>query len=94
MAEEDLRIETSYPFNEVTAVFLLNNFRYHHTSHSDEPLSYQDDRWSNYVIIIVQLQLIHTCTLYLRISYTFLVPVIAWSILLDPPFVIYVIYFL
>ena len=94
IAEEDLWIETSYPFNEVTAVFLLNNFRYHHTSHSDEPLSYQDDRWSNYVIIIVQLQLIHTCTLYLRISYTFLVPVISWSILLDPPFVIYVIYFL
>ena len=28
-AEEDLRIETSYPFNEVTAVFLLNNPRYH-----------------------------------------------------------------
>ena len=26
--EEDLRIETSYPFNEVTAVFLLNNPRY------------------------------------------------------------------
>ena len=39
-AEEDLRIETSYPFNEVTAVFLLNNPHYHHTSHSDEPLSY------------------------------------------------------
>ena len=37
---EDLRIKTSYPFNEVTAVFLLNNPRYHHTSHSDEPLSY------------------------------------------------------
>ena len=29
IAEEDLRIETSYPFNEVTAVFLLNNSRYH-----------------------------------------------------------------
>ena len=42
IAEEDLRIETSYPFNEVTAVFLLNNPRYHHTSHSDEPLSYQE----------------------------------------------------
>ena len=28
-AEKDLRIETSYPFNEVTAVFLLNNPRYH-----------------------------------------------------------------
>ena len=27
-AEEDLWIETSYPFNEVTAVFLLNNPRY------------------------------------------------------------------
>ena len=27
-AEEDLRIETSYPFNEVTAVFLLNNPHY------------------------------------------------------------------
>ena len=40
IAEEDLRIETSYPFNEVTAVFLLNNPRYHHTSHSNEPLSY------------------------------------------------------
>ena len=40
IAEEDLRIKTSYPFNEVTAVFLLNNPRYHHTSHSDEPLSY------------------------------------------------------
>ena len=38
---EDLRIETSYPFNEVTAVFLINNPRYHYTSHSDEPLSYQ-----------------------------------------------------
>ena len=37
---EDLWIKTSYPFNEVTAVFLLNNPRYHHTSHSDEPLSY------------------------------------------------------
>ena len=32
----------SYPFNEVTAVFLLNSPRYHHTSHSDEPLSYHD----------------------------------------------------
>ena len=39
IAEEDLRIETFYPFNEVTVVFLLNNPRYHHTSHSDEPLS-------------------------------------------------------
>ena len=39
-AEEDLQIQTSYPFNEVTAVFLLNNPRYHHTSHSNEPLSY------------------------------------------------------
>ena len=29
IAEEDLRIETSYPFNEVTAVFLLNNPCYH-----------------------------------------------------------------
>ena len=35
IAEEDLRIETSYPFNEVTAVFLFNNSRYHHTSHMD-----------------------------------------------------------
>ena len=40
IAEEDLRIEASYPFNEVTAVFLLNNPCYHHTSHSDEPLLY------------------------------------------------------
>ena len=40
IAEEDQRIETSYPFNEVTAVFLLNNSCFHHTSHSDEPLSY------------------------------------------------------
>ena len=39
-AEEDLRVETSYPFNEVTAVFLLNIPHYHHTSHSNEPLSY------------------------------------------------------
>ena len=37
IAEEDLRIETSYPFNKVTGVFLLNNSRFHHTSHSDEP---------------------------------------------------------
>ena len=29
IAEEDLRIEKSYSFNEVTAVFLLNNPRYH-----------------------------------------------------------------
>ena len=29
IAEEDLWIETSYPFNGVTAVFLLNNPRYH-----------------------------------------------------------------
>ena len=42
IVEEDQRIKTSYPFNEVTAVLLLNNPRYHHTSHSDEPLSYQD----------------------------------------------------
>ena len=41
IAEEDLRIETSYPFNEMTAVFPLNNPRYHHTSHSVELLSYQ-----------------------------------------------------
>ena len=27
-AEEDLRIETSYPFNKVTAVFLLDNYRF------------------------------------------------------------------
>ena len=26
IAEEDLRIETSYPFNKVTAVFLLHNY--------------------------------------------------------------------
>ena len=30
IAEEDLWRETSYPFNEVTAVFLLNNPRYQH----------------------------------------------------------------
>ena len=30
IAEEDLRIKTSYPFNEVTAVHLLNNPRYQH----------------------------------------------------------------
>ena len=29
IAEEDLRIETPYPFNEVTAVLLLNNPLYH-----------------------------------------------------------------
>ena len=40
IAEEYLRIETSYPFNEVTAVLLLNKPHYHHTSHSDEPLLY------------------------------------------------------
>ena len=39
-AEEDLRIETSCPLNEVTAVFMFKNLCYHHTSHSDEPLSY------------------------------------------------------
>ena len=39
-AEEDLRIETSCPLNEATAVFMLKNLCYHHTSHSDEPLSY------------------------------------------------------
>ena len=39
-AEEDLWMQTSHPFNEVTAVFLLNNPCYHHTSHSNEPLSY------------------------------------------------------
>ena len=39
-AEEGLQIKMSYPFNEVTAVFLLKNPHYHHTSHSDEPLSY------------------------------------------------------
>ena len=27
----------------MTAVFLLNNSRFHHTSHSDEPLSYHVD---------------------------------------------------
>ena len=32
IAEEDLWIKTF--------VFLLNNSRFHHTSHSDEPLSY------------------------------------------------------
>ena len=32
IAEEDLQIETSYPFNEVTAVFLLNTHRYQNTS--------------------------------------------------------------
>ena len=41
-AEEDLWIETSCPFNEATAVFMLKNLCYHHTSHSDEPLSYQE----------------------------------------------------
>ena len=40
-AEEDLRIETSCPLNEATAVSMLKNLCYHHTSHSDEPLSYQ-----------------------------------------------------
>ena len=36
-----LRIETYCPLNEATAVFMLKNLCYHHTSHSDEPLSYQ-----------------------------------------------------
>ena len=49
IAEEDLRIKTSYPFNEVTAVFLLNNPRYHHTSHSAEP----------YHIIFILVYLLH-----------------------------------
>ena len=42
-AEEDLRIKTSCPLNEATAVFMLKNLCYlcYHTSHSDEPLSYQ-----------------------------------------------------
>ena len=40
-AEEDLRMETSCPLNEATAVFMLKNLCYHHTSHSDEPLSYR-----------------------------------------------------
>ena len=56
IAEEDLRIETSYPFNEVTAVFLLNNPRYHHTSHSDEPLSYHF-----YTCLSVALVYFYTC---------------------------------
>ena len=30
IAEEDQRIETSYPFNEVTAVFLLNESCFHY----------------------------------------------------------------
>ena len=40
IAEEDVRIETSYPFNDVTAVFLLNNHRYHVTLHArgEKPL--------------------------------------------------------
>ena len=29
LAEKDLRIKTSYPLNEVTAAFLLNNPSYH-----------------------------------------------------------------
>ena len=41
-AEEDLRIETSCPLNEATAVLMLKNLCYHHTSHSDEPLSYHE----------------------------------------------------
>ena len=28
IAEEDLQIEMSYPFNKVTAVFLLGNYRF------------------------------------------------------------------
>ena len=31
IAEEDLRIETSYPFNKVTAVFLFDNPCYQNT---------------------------------------------------------------
>ena len=31
IAEEDLRIETSYPFNKVTVVFLLDNYRFSYT---------------------------------------------------------------
>ena len=53
IAEEDLRIETPYPFSEVTAVFLINNPRYHHTSHSDEPLSYQHTECIENSIIIL-----------------------------------------
>ena len=30
IAEEDLPIETSYPFNKVTDVFLLDNYRFFH----------------------------------------------------------------
>ena len=32
IAEKDLRIETSYPFNKVTAVFLLDNYRFSWTT--------------------------------------------------------------
>ena len=32
IAEEDLQIETSYPFNKVTAVFLLDNYCFRHIS--------------------------------------------------------------
>ena len=52
-------IETSYPFNEVTAVFLLNNPRYHHTSHSDEPLSYHWNGPLKHHIFIFQYSIHH-----------------------------------
>ena len=32
-AEEDLRVKTSYPFNEVTSIFLLNNPLYDMYAH-------------------------------------------------------------
>ena len=35
IVEEDLRIKMSYPFNEVNAVFLLNNPHYHQTKACD-----------------------------------------------------------
>ena len=49
IAEEDLRIETSYPFNELTAVFLLNNSCYQY-----------DDSWVSFYAILQMLLTILT----------------------------------
>ena len=55
IAEEDLRIETSYPFNEVTAVLLLNNSRFHYIIPSNRHIIWLS-LWCIYALWIIMIQ--------------------------------------
>ena len=60
IAEEDLWIETSNPFNEVTAVFLLNNPRYHIPMYVRTYVCMHVAIWRGHLNMDLQVSLLNT----------------------------------